>query len=828
MKKFLALILITLTLGTMAQPLLVSAATPEEIAAMETEIDDKLLDLSTDIDYIAQHRAELPEDNWAAARSGQLTNSEVIANLLRQINPNDSDRINRALQAIQNANTALPVGSDVQQNFNNALTINSAITSLIGPERARRSGFFEANANARNFSTGNTDKQISKEKNDLPGCNLGVNNWDIPCAFTFMVAWALNGPIASISAFISWVANSFFNVLIKYTVLDFAKFGSIDQQTGNAALRAGWIVARDLVNIFLIFIILYIAISTILQLGVNVKNTLPKVIAVALLVNFSAFFTGIAIDASNILATQFYYMAGGNNQTPGAGQSNDITTQLHKGLDATMASLKLPGNTVGKSQTEILLGMIPISLGKITLDVITTIIMFFAAGMFLTRFITLIVLIVLSPLAFAATILPKTGNHWNRWTSALISQAFFAPAFLFMFYVTVRLTQQGSIQALANAAQNGNGAGTNLGFVYSVMYALLVNGLMVASLLVAKNLGAEGASAGLGALKKVGNYTRGVLAGTALGGAALGLRGLRAGVQTATNPAAIANIGRGTAGGIRSLFKKDTWTKPIGTVRGVAKAVGSAAITTAATARDAAVSSTIGLAQVGVNSLTKSAAKFDPVARNIARAISPNLSDKDEAKKQREAQEEKEEKQNFTELSAAIRANDPKAIKTVLKKVSDKQIGNMEFADLKKVAENLSGGQLKAATDRKDLTRDQKDQIREARTLVLKQEATEPAPGTTKPPGEKAFDPVAVKDKIGGMKGEDVAKLDKSILTLPEVMKNLTVRHLVKIIDEVAPAEQMIIRQNIENAVAAGTATPQQQNTNTWLNFDSVGKTFGR
>lgn len=661
MKKLLALILISLTLGSLAQPFIADAqTTPAQVAAAESQIQNQVTPLSQGIQYIAAHTDDMRNrttrtdprtgevvegaNDWINSRNVHITNANNIARLLLEINPNDQERINRILNGyndpsgahvagINEFNTTDPVTGDRNVNFANALRLSGMVANLLGPERAQRTGYTQAINNARNVSVGGTQAQIDKEKNDLPSCGINFTNLDLPCALTYAAAWLLNGPIASITAWISWVGNSFFNVLIKYTVLDFATYGN------NEGVKVGWRLARDLVNISLIFILLYIAISTILQLSVDAKSTLPKVIMVALLVNFSAFFTGVAIDASNILATQFYYMAGGNSQTPGANQSNDITTQLHKGMDATMASIKLPGNTVGMSPTQVLLGIIPISLGKIALDIITTIIMFFAAGMFLTRFITLIVLIVLSPLAFAAQILPKTRTHWNKWTSTLISQAFFAPAFLFMFYVTVRLTQQGSIQALANAAQNGNGAGTNLGFVYSVIYSLLVNGLMVASLLVAKNLGAEGASAGLSALKKVGNYTRGVLAGTALGGAALGLKGLRTVTETVTSPSTMAR-GIGTAWRNFRNSNFSVTKTPIGSITGIAKAIGTgtknAVVNTSTTARNIAIGGTIGLAETTVGSLTKSAAKFDPVARNIARAISPNLSDKDEKKGDKE------------------------------------------------------------------------------------------------------------------------------------------------------------------------------------------------
>ena len=56
-----------------------------------------------------------------------------------------------------------------------------------------------------------------------------------------------------------------------------------------------------------IFILLYAAISTILQVGAyQLKNVLAKIIIAALLINFSLMIGKMVIDASHILAWEFY------------------------------------------------------------------------------------------------------------------------------------------------------------------------------------------------------------------------------------------------------------------------------------------------------------------------------------------------------------------------------------------------------------------------------------------------------------------------------------------------------------------------------------------
>ncbi|MBU0999224.1 hypothetical protein KKG24_02855, partial [Patescibacteria group bacterium] len=100
-------------------------------------------------------------------------------------------------------------------------------------------------------------------------------------------------------AFLLTQVAYFFNVIISVTLNgDLFKLSFVSQ---------AWGIVRDLSNIFFILILLYVAIKVILGLGGSeVKKMIAKVIIIALLINFSMFFTQIIIDSSNILASIFY------------------------------------------------------------------------------------------------------------------------------------------------------------------------------------------------------------------------------------------------------------------------------------------------------------------------------------------------------------------------------------------------------------------------------------------------------------------------------------------------------------------------------------------
>ena len=107
----------------------------------------------------------------------------------------------------------------------------------------------------------------------------------------------LNGAI-----FIAGLAGELFNTSIQFSLT-----GKVFDADKNTMIKDGWTLVRDLLNLVFIFILLFAAISTILQYGnMDIKKILPSLIVVALLVNFSMMITKMVIDASHIFAWEFY------------------------------------------------------------------------------------------------------------------------------------------------------------------------------------------------------------------------------------------------------------------------------------------------------------------------------------------------------------------------------------------------------------------------------------------------------------------------------------------------------------------------------------------
>ncbi|MCC6290674.1 hypothetical protein IT398_01220 [Candidatus Nomurabacteria bacterium] len=331
--------------------------------------------------------------------------------------------------------------------------------------------------NSGNTGSGNPQNGgLAGGEEPLPDCG-----WNTGCIILRAVAWLLWW-VVRLFALLVILANQIFNLAIDISVREFNTYAGLD------GVKTAWSIFRDLVNISFIFVLLYVAIGTILQLNsVQGKHLLKNVIIAALLVNFSFFFTGIIIDASNVVANQFYSMAGGENPT-GVNGAPDITTSLIDGMRKSYYEDVLAWNGNDSDSTLRQFGSILTSYaGRIVLMLITATVLFAGAVMFFIRTIVLIFVLVLSPVAFLGFAIggDGLGKLAKKWQSALTNQVIFAPVYLLLILMTIKLVNSGDLGAAANSGPVG-----------SLVVFAIVNGLMLGSLIIAKELGVAGAALG--------------------------------------------------------------------------------------------------------------------------------------------------------------------------------------------------------------------------------------------------------------------------------------------------------------------------------------------
>jgi len=235
-----------------------------------------------------------------------------------------------------------------------------------------------------------------------------------------------------------------------------------DTSYRSAFVVEGWGLVRDLCNMFFIFILLYIAFSTILNLSsVNTKQMIINVVIIGLLINFSLFATQVIIDASNVLTRVFYNESalvigekGLNDKvvTSQTGKFGEI--KLSEAIVTKIGPQKLiqgaakVGTYTNASGDEITSG--GVTAGTFILMVILAsavnivgLIVFLATSLiFITRVIGLWIAMILAPVAFFSYTIPAMQGWetigWKKWWPETIKMAFLAPVFLFFMYLIVK------------------------------------------------------------------------------------------------------------------------------------------------------------------------------------------------------------------------------------------------------------------------------------------------------------------------------------------------------------------------------------------------------
>ena len=177
-----------------------------------------------------------------------------------------------------------------------------------------------------------------------------------------------------------------------------------DQENGG--LEQAWKFFRDIANAVFAVIFLWVIFSQISNVGVSnygIKKILPRLIIGALLVNLSFYLCQIAVDLSNILGFSLKGVLEGAASKVGT-QSAEV---------GTFNTLIVGGLTLAGAGLFIFLAVsIPTIMALLLALLVVLVIL-------IVRQAAVILLIAISPLAFAAWLLPNTENLFKKWVSML-------------------------------------------------------------------------------------------------------------------------------------------------------------------------------------------------------------------------------------------------------------------------------------------------------------------------------------------------------------------------------------------------------------------------
>jgi hypothetical protein len=314
--------------------------------------------------------------------------------------------------------------------------------------------------------------------------------------------------LMGISSLFLIFAGTIFDWIVNFSIVDMAQNMGSSSNLGKS-ISDSWTTLRDIANLVFIFVLLYAAFSAMFdsKFG-NFQNTVKNIIIVALLINFSLFFSKVVIDASNIVAIGFYKSISSSatlgNSSSGVSGTNTFDSissgyMNMLGMQTVFSSNVLTANL--KDPVQILI----IGVMSSIFMLITAIILFISAIMFATRFILLIFIMILSPLALISYIIPGLNKYFDQWTGALVSQSFFAPLFFALTWVVFRLGTslketllKGQNVDLTNTFTNpGATAGILVNYILIIGFAIAA--LVFSKTMAGKTAGFKVISGGIGA-----------------------------------------------------------------------------------------------------------------------------------------------------------------------------------------------------------------------------------------------------------------------------------------------------------------------------------------
>lgn len=321
-------------------------------------------------------------------------------------------------------------------------------------------------------------------------------------------------------------------------------FGSI---TKIRVVEIGWDITRSAVNMIFALILLGIAFATILRIeSYGIKKILPKLILVALLINFSLFIGGTIIDFSQVLTDFFIDRSVGNISEQlmiGLGV-HTIESSQGKAPEATNGTSTIGqavataaqstawgqiGTWIFKSgsflKTTIAGPPLPLLVNKLLSVVLISVAFFvflFLAFLFFIRIIALWILLILSPIAWVFGIVPGLSNLSSKWWREFIKWTFFAPAASFFIFLSLQIHANMSLVDISQNASSIKPLENHFGPFFtstSLFEYLAVIGLLIGAIMVGKTVGGDAASFALKGAKGISHGMRKWAGGKTLQGA---------------------------------------------------------------------------------------------------------------------------------------------------------------------------------------------------------------------------------------------------------------------------------------------------------------------
>ncbi len=290
----------------------------------------------------------------------------------------------------------------------------------------------------------------------------------------------------------------------------------------SPAVQVGWVMVRDITNMFFVVILLAIAFGTILGIEqYEWRKLLVKFVLAAIFVNFSRIICGVIIDVAQVVMVTF---VNGVAATAGGNLINAFSLDQILSLSKTASASDFTNPSaffIGAVAAAAFAGMLMAIMGVYMI-------------ILLARMITLWVLIVLSPIAFVTSVLPQTQSISKGWWKEFGNHVVAGPLvifFIWLSFVTVgsgdihTKVQQDALKSTrmeaSDAELDAAGGAASAGIGQAMTWASMANffialGMLLIGAKKSQELGVAGGSM-MGKAVDFGKKVAGVASGFAAG-----------------------------------------------------------------------------------------------------------------------------------------------------------------------------------------------------------------------------------------------------------------------------------------------------------------------
>ncbi|HPJ80289.1 MAG TPA: hypothetical protein PLF70_01115 [Candidatus Portnoybacteria bacterium] len=392
-------------------------------------------------------------------------------------------------------------------------------------------------------------KNIFKSKSKITIILISISTTIFGLALPIITHASIWGDIGKdILSTIGDAIQYLFSWLLKAGASFFEGMLGIGFKNSIGIITTGWTVCRDVANMFFILFMVITAFATIFRIEeYGIKKLLPKVIVIALLINFSMVFCSAIVDFSNIFADFFIKDITENlsqtNESKGIisatfADAFNVTgtyvtftncedfkklgdaecSRFSSFWDPTSLAIckqafqnkfeecKTTGRTTTlideKSDASFLNLFLEYTVGSIVL-LMAAFVLFAGGIMILFRIIVICFLMIISPLVFMCYILPSLRTNWSKWWKTFLNWCIFAPAYAFFVWIAIQIAVSGANKRMGLEANQYTISGNYNPMANSFISApgqqlisyLVILGFLIGGLIVAKQLGIYGADA---------------------------------------------------------------------------------------------------------------------------------------------------------------------------------------------------------------------------------------------------------------------------------------------------------------------------------------------